>query len=211
MTEPSKGGVRDLVVRARREQIVEAATRVFAEKGFRRASTREVARVAGISEGTIYNYFEDKEAILVAILDKLNETERRAEHFEVGLSTDFQGFFEEYLRRRMTLIWENREVLRVLLSEMLVNAGLRDRYLRETVEPTMRIAEDNFRSRIQQGEVRETDAPLAMRSIAGSIFGVLLLGLLGDEEINSRWDEVPEVLTRLLVHGLVADEGSHDE
>jgi len=211
VSEPSKGGVRDLVVRARREQIVEAATRVFAEKGFRRATTREVARVAGISEGTIYNYFEDKEAILMAILDVLNETERRAGDFEEGLSTDFQDFFEEYLRRRMSLIWENREVFRVLLSEMLVNAELRERYLRETVEPTMRIAEENFRSRIEQGEVRETDAPLAMRSVAGSILGILLLGLLGDEEINSQWDEVPEVLTGLLMHGLDVTEGGRHE
>ena len=53
------GKVRDLLVAARREQILGAATRVFADKGFSRATTREVARAAGVSEGTIYNYFED--------------------------------------------------------------------------------------------------------------------------------------------------------
>lgn len=209
--EPLRDGVRELVVRARREQIVGAATRVFAEKGFRRATTREVARVAGISEGTIYNYFEDKDAILMAILDSLNETERRAEDFEEGISTDFQGFLEAYLRRRMSLIWENREVFRVVLSEMLVNAGLRERYLRQVVEPTMRIAEENFRSRMERGEVRETDAPLAMRSVAGSVLGILVLGLLGDEEIGSRPDEVPDVLAGLLIHGFDATEGGWHE
>src|SRR5919106_475050 len=127
VSEPSsRDGVRALVVRARREQIVEAATRVFANKGFRRATTREVARAAGVSEGTIYNYFEDKDALLMAILDRLNETERRAEDFGEGMATDFRGFLEQYLRRRMSLIWENREVFRVVLSEMLVNVQLRD-------------------------------------------------------------------------------------
>ena len=198
--------MRDLVVRARREQIVEAATRVFAQKGFRRATTREVARAAGVSEGTIYNYFEDKDALLMAILERLNETERRAEDFEEGMATDFPGFLKEYLRRRMSLIWENREVFRVVLSEMLVNAELRELYLRQVVEPTMRIAEENFRSRMEQGEVRETDAPLAMRSVAGAVLGVLVLGLLGDEEVGSRSDEVPDVLAGLLVHGLGATE-----
>src|SRR5215213_123176 len=140
------GGVRDLLVAVRREQILGAATRIFAEKGFSRATTREVAREAGVSEGTIYNYFEDKDALLMAILEVLNETERRAEDFEEGLATDFEGFVEEYLRRRMTLIWQNREIFRVVLSEMLVNAALRERYLREAVEPTMKIAEENFRS-----------------------------------------------------------------
>jgi AcrR family transcriptional regulator len=211
VSEPRRGGVRDLVVRARREQIVEAATRVFAEKGFRRATTREVAREAGISEGTIYNYFEDKDALLMAILDKLNETERRAEDFEEGMATDFRGFLRGYLRRRMSLIWENRDVFRVVLSEMLVNAELRNLYLRRVVEPAMRIAEENFRSRMEQGEVRETDAPLAMRSVAGAVLGVLVLGLLGDEEVGSRPDEIPDVLAGLLVHGLGAtEEDRHD-
>jgi AcrR family transcriptional regulator len=211
VSEPRRDGVRDLVVRARREQIVEAATRVFAEKGFPRATTREVARGAGISEGTIYNYFEDKDALLMAILDKLNETERRAEDFEEGMATDFRRFLKEYLRRRMSLIWENREVFRVVLSEMLVNAELRELYLRRVVEPTMRIAEENFRSRMEQGEVRETDAPLAMRSVAGAVLGVLVLGLLGDEEVGSRPDEIPDVLAGLLLDGLGTTEGDRHE
>jgi TetR/AcrR family fatty acid metabolism transcriptional regulator len=210
-SEPRRDEVRDLVVRARREQIVGAATRVFAEKGFRRATTREVARAAGVSEGTIYNYFEDKDALLLAILDRLNETERRAEDFEEGMATDFRGFLEQYLRRRMSLMWENREVFRVVLSEMLVNADLRERYLRYVVDPTMRIAEENFRSRMEQGEVRETDAPLAMRSVAGAVLGVLVLGLLGDEETYSRFDEVPDVLAGLLTHGLDANERDRHE
>ncbi len=211
MSEPRRDGVRDLVVRARREQIVEAATRVFAQKGFSRATTREVAREAGVSEGTIYNYFEDKDALLMAILDGLNETQRRAEDFEEGMATDFRGFLEEYLRRRMSLIWENRGVFRVVLSEMLVNAELRELYLHQVVEPTMKIAEENFRSRMKQGEVRQTDAPLAVRSVAGAVLGVLVLGLLGDEEIGSRSEEVPDVLAGLLVHGLDTTEGDRHE
>jgi TetR/AcrR family fatty acid metabolism transcriptional regulator len=178
---------------------------------YRRATTREVAREAGISEGTIYNYFEDKDALLIAILERLNETERKAEDFEEGMATDFRGFLKEYLRRRMSLIWENREVFRVVLSEMLVNAELRELYLRQVVDPTMRIAEENFRSRIKRGEVRQTDAPLAMRSIAGAVLGVLVLDLLGDEVIGSRSDEVPDVLAGLLIHGLDASEGARHE
>ena len=206
-----RDGVRDLVVRARREQIVGAATRVFAEKGFRRATIKEVARESGVSEGTIYNYFEDKDDILMAILHRLNETERRVEDIEEGTASDFRGFLEEYLRRRMSLMWENREVFRVVLSEMLVNAELRELYLRRVIEPTMRIAEENFRSRMEEGEVRRTDAPLATRSVAGAVLGLLVLGLLGDEELSSRPDEIPDVLAGLLAHGLDATAGDRHE
>jgi len=165
-------------------------------------TTREVAREAGVSEGTIYNYFEDKEALLMAIMDTLNETEQRAEDFREGLATDFQGFFEAYLRHRMDLIWENREIFRVVMSEMLVNAELRERYMREVVEPTMRIGEENFQERVGQGTVRATDAPLAMRVVTGSVLGLLVLGLLGEKEVASRWHEASGVLGKLLLHGL---------
>lgn len=211
MAEPRKDGVRELLAAARRGQILEAARRVFAERGFRRATTREVARAAGISEGTIYNYFEDKDALLMALLEELNETERRAEDFEEGMASDFRGFLEVYLRRRMSLIWQNREVFRVVLSEMLVDAGLRETYLRRVVEPTMKIGEENLRSRVERGEVWATDAPLAVRAVAGAVLGVLVLGLLGDEEIGSRWDEVSDVLAGLLLHGLDAAEGGKHE
>jgi TetR/AcrR family transcriptional regulator, fatty acid metabolism regulator protein len=149
--------------------------------------------------------------LLLAILDVLNETERRAEDFEEGLASDFESFVEEYLRRRMALIWQNREVFRVVLSEMLVNAELRERYLRQVVEPTMKIGEENFRSRMEQGEARATDASLAMRATAGAVLGLLVLGLLGDEEVGARWDEASGVLAGLLVHGFDAGGGSRRE
>ncbi len=211
VSEPREDLVRDLLARARREQILKAATTVFAEKGFRRATTREVARAAGVSEGTIYNYFEDKDALLMAILHRLNETERRSEDFEEGMATDFPGFMREYLRRRMSSVWENREVFRIVLSEMLVNTELRETYLRRIMAPTMKIAEDNFRLRAERGEIRATDTPLAVRVVAGAVLGVLVLGLLGDEEIGTRADEASDVLAGLLLHGLDATEGDRHE
>ncbi len=62
---------------ARRTQILDAATRVFASKGFNRATIRDVARDAGVADGTIYNYFANKTDLLFGLLDRLNDTERR--------------------------------------------------------------------------------------------------------------------------------------
>ena len=57
------------VVEDRREQIIDAAMRVFAQKGFVRATNKDVAREAGITAGLIYHYFENKEALLMAIIE----------------------------------------------------------------------------------------------------------------------------------------------
>ncbi|HJT57159.1 MAG TPA: helix-turn-helix domain-containing protein, partial [Ktedonobacteraceae bacterium] len=57
------------VVEDRREQIIDAAMHVFAEKGFVRATNKDIAREAGITPGLIYHYFDSKEALLKAIVD----------------------------------------------------------------------------------------------------------------------------------------------
>src|SRR5438094_3667283 len=51
----------------RRTQILAAAAVVFARKGFDRATVTEIARAAGLAEGSIYNYFRSKEELLVYI------------------------------------------------------------------------------------------------------------------------------------------------
>src|SRR5512144_1137056 len=48
---------------------MDAALQVFAQKGFARASNKDVARAAGITPGLIYHYFPSKEALLKAIIE----------------------------------------------------------------------------------------------------------------------------------------------
>jgi len=57
------------VVEDRREQIIDAAMRVFAQKGYSKATNKDIAREAGITTGLIYYYFDSKEALLKAILE----------------------------------------------------------------------------------------------------------------------------------------------
>jgi AcrR family transcriptional regulator len=51
-----------------RERIVEAAEQVLRSKGYARATTKEIARAAGVSEGTLYNHFESKEDLWLCVL-----------------------------------------------------------------------------------------------------------------------------------------------
>src|SRR5437763_12278615 len=57
------------VVEDRREQLIDAAMRVFAQKGFSRATNKDIAREASITPGLIYHYFENKEALLNAMIE----------------------------------------------------------------------------------------------------------------------------------------------
>jgi AcrR family transcriptional regulator len=54
----------------RRRQLIDAARRVFAERGFRGATTRQIAAAAGVTEALIFQHFPDKDALYAAILDE---------------------------------------------------------------------------------------------------------------------------------------------
>ncbi|MCB1165926.1 MAG: TetR/AcrR family transcriptional regulator [Leptospiraceae bacterium] len=62
-------GLRETKKAQTRAKILEASLRIFTEKGFAAATTAEIAASCQIAEGTIYNYFQSKAEILVALVD----------------------------------------------------------------------------------------------------------------------------------------------
>src|SRR5260370_27136828 len=191
---------------ARRTQILDAATRVFASKGFNRATIRDVARDAGVADGTIYNYFANKPDLLFGLLDRLNDTERRpaslAQATEAPFGDSFRDYFRAYLRERVEALWSNADLFRAVLPELLANPELRARYYDEVIAPTMALGEGAFRALVGTGTVRDLDLPLSTRIVAGSVLGLMVLQLLGDETLPARWREIPDAIADLLPPGL---------
>ena len=60
------------LVETRRQQIIDAAVGLFIKKGFHRTTTREIAREAKFSIGTLYEYVESKEDILYLVCDHIH-------------------------------------------------------------------------------------------------------------------------------------------
>ena len=203
--------IQELVTAARRKQILDAATKVFAEKGFHRATIKDIARVAGIADGTIYTYFASKTEVLLGILHRLNESTEREQQLMPEGEQDLRSFFTSYLRQRMALLWPNAEVFQAVLPEMLVNEELRELYYQQVLVPTFTVAERSFQTQSATEQVRKIDVALTVRAIAGMLFGLLTFQLLGDEVIAQRWEELPEVLTSLLFDGLQSSkEATHE-
>src|SRR6266446_6436279 len=188
--------------RAQRQCRAPSLMRSAMMKGFHRATIKDIARAAGIADGTIYTYFSSKTEVLLGILNRLNESTEREMQFALGSEQDVRAFFKAYVRQRISLIWPNAEVFRAVLPEMLVNAELRDLYYQQVLVPTFRVAEHYFLAQMEEGQLRKVDVPLAVRAIAGTVFGLLMIQLLGDELIAARWEELPEVLTTLMFDGL---------
>ena len=137
-----KDSIQEQLIAARRNQILDAATKVFAEKGFHPTTIKDITREAGIADGTIYNYFENKTALMLGILDRMNESDRRDVDFSKFTEGDFRSFMKAYLRHRLMVLKANNargiQGRHARRFWSIRNGG--ELYYRKIVEPTFTMA-----------------------------------------------------------------------
>jgi len=198
-----KESIQEQLVEARRNQILDAAAKVFAAKGFHPTTIHDIAKAAGIADGTIYNYFENKTALLFGLLDLLT-TNARQEASQLDLdTTDLRTFLSAYLRvALMALRADNFGLFRVIAAEIMVNAELRAEYFRRFQEPTLQAAAPLFERWIGQGVIKPLDVDLTLRAISGLMLGLIMAHLMGDQTLATRWDTLPDYMADLLLDGL---------
>jgi AcrR family transcriptional regulator len=201
--------IQEQLIQARRNQILDAATTAFAQKGYHRATIQDVAKVAGIAAGTIYNYFENKTALLMGILERLNETERRDDDMSQMLKMDSHTFTQHYLRRRFEVLTQNGfEIFQIVLSEVLIDSDLRAIYMAQVIEPTFALAENYYAQAVGSGKIRsDADIALMLRLTSATVVGILVLRILGDREIVGKWDQIPDLLTTMMLDGILPPKG----
>ena len=193
---------RERLKREREQRILDAAAAVFGEKGYHRATVRDIAVAADVADGTIYNYFENKFDLLLGLLARIAELQQLPDELVLGLQADVRDFFVAAFRDRMDRIAHGEEMLQAVLPQVLVNPELRDRFYRQWVLHITRLLEGYVQAQIEQGRIRPLDARLLTRLIQSTFMGMLVLRLLGDEPLRESWTEVPEFWATVLFEGL---------
>src|SRR5262245_26790594 len=107
----------------RRAQILAAASRVFARQGFHRTTVRQVAREAGIADGTIYLYFDSKQELLLALLGQLGRVRERPADFAELAGSGARDVLSTYLRQRFGDLREWRQLFTAVFPEVLADAS----------------------------------------------------------------------------------------
>ncbi len=112
------------------EQILEAAARVFEERGYARGTTNHIAQRAGVSVGTLYQYFPNKDAILVALSMRhmAQAKDVLAEMLAAPPTTprDMDAFLERVFRTMLALHTHAPRLHQVLFDEAPWPPELRD-------------------------------------------------------------------------------------
>jgi AcrR family transcriptional regulator len=193
---------RERRVAARRVQILDAAARLFAEKGFHRTTTKDIAEAADVSEGTLYNYFENKEDMLLGIMSRLVETQHLTASLIWSIPDDAREFLHTMLSQRKEFLQRDGAMLQSVFSEILVDPDLRQQYYQELLQPNFELLEAHLHARRDLGQIRDVDLPLAVRILIALATGLFFLEVLGDPLVKDRWDELSQLITSIFFDGV---------
>jgi AcrR family transcriptional regulator len=190
----------------RRTQILDAAARVLAERGYHRTTVRDIAREAGIADGTIYLYFSSKQELLLALIARLGRFAERRADFAEHAGMDLREFSRTYMARRLAQVRETRRLFTAVLPELLADADLREAFA-ERVAEAYEAADAELARRARAGELGDLDPELLVRVAAATGLGLLMLAILEEPVLARRWDELPEFLTGLWFKGPPTERG----
>lgn len=146
--------LRDRKKAATRQHIVDAAVRLFSERGFEDPTVDEIAAAADTGKGTIYNYFHTKEDILVAFIA---EQEARIQKKMVRVlkrNLDPVSLLTLYLREQFNLKRRYRRFNGIFLSQVVLRGDEIAPYLtamQPAIDETLKALFDSLRAR---GQIR---------------------------------------------------------
>jgi TetR/AcrR family transcriptional regulator, cholesterol catabolism regulator len=108
----------DALVKQRREEIIQAASKIFTEKGYHLATIRDICKASGLGPGTLYNYIKKKEDILYLIYNQLTMmlTQCLVETIENTKKDPYEQL-KEALSKTIDIIWDYQDLILLMYQE----------------------------------------------------------------------------------------------
>lgn len=181
----------------KQQRIVEAAISLFADKGYSNTSTAEIAKVAEVSEASIFKQYGTKDHLLLSlIVPYIREffpsmaNEALDQIISNGDST-FEGFLRTFLHNRIEFIRGNKEIFQVLIKEVIYKEELKHEflpYVSDLIVPRLTKLIEAFQER---GELADIPVDKILKLVFGFIGGFMIsrfvlfnMDSIPDEEIE---------------------------
>jgi AcrR family transcriptional regulator len=179
-----------------RKKIINAAMDVFFRHGYAESNIRDIAKKAGISVGSIYLYFKNKEELYKAIIsDKRREmaamTEKTVEQAKSATET-LSGFLRLHLEHAL----KHKEFILLHIREHGFTFGIKEK--REFSHSQISLLEKVILKGIRSGEFRRCNARETAKLILGSLKGIILSVALDDDGIVD-----PKMVVDFIFQGLL--------
>ncbi|TQR20087.1 TetR/AcrR family transcriptional regulator [Psychrobacillus vulpis] len=192
----------------KQKKIIVAAIESFSEKGYAATSTNEIAKKAGVAEGTIFRHYKTKKELLVSIVAPLmtkligpvivndfhKVLDRPYEHAE--------DFLRAAIEKRREIIKKMLPVIKIMIQEIPFQPELREQFLEQIARKTFDRILIVIKSYQDKGQLIEMPTLSAARLVISTIFGYLISRYIFFPE--SEWDDELETerTIQFIMHGL---------
>jgi TetR/AcrR family fatty acid metabolism transcriptional regulator len=176
---------RRVIKEARKDNIIESALQVFAEKGYADATMTDIAKKAGVSTPVLYGYFKTKEDLLFTIPEKLSEEPVRMLDFALPYFRGPEAKIRLIVQGYLTLYESNSLYASLVMLELKTNRNFLKTRAYTTIQKVARTLLESIREGISDGTFKEdTDAILVRSMILGTIEHLCINKILLGEPKN---------------------------
>jgi AcrR family transcriptional regulator len=192
----------------KQKKILEVATVLFAEKGYASTSTSEIAKKAGVAEGTIFRHYKSKKELLITVVSpvtvKLIAPMVKEDIYKV-LDQDFERF-EDFLRamieNRTAFLKNNLPLLRILFQELPFHPEIKEEiitHIGKDIFKRMGAVVEHYQ---EKGQITFMHTTTLIRTIASTLIGYIVARHLIIPE--AEWDDEAEVerIIQIVMYGI---------
>lgn len=192
----------------KQKKIIVAAIESFSEKGYAATSTSEIAKKAGVAEGTIFRHYKTKKELLFSIVAPLmtkligplivndfhKVLDRRYEHVE--------DFLRAAIQNRSDIVKKMLPVIKIMIQEIPFQQELREQFIEQVARKTFDRILEVIKEYQDKGQLIEIPTLSAARLAISSIFGFLISRYIFFPD--SEWDDELETerTIQFIMHGL---------
>ncbi len=163
------------------ERILEAAIKVFAEKGFSAATTSEIAKEANVAEGTIFRYFPKKKELLHGIvyrvIDLFGEDiviNSIKQTIEKNKDKEIKELLKAIILDRVDLFKKYSSYFKVIVCEIQFHKDIRELFIDKIAKKAIEIGKSITEEGKLRDEFKDIDSLIAFRSFVGMVFMMLI-------------------------------------
>ncbi len=204
---PSETAPRKRRKEARPGEIVEAGLREFAEKGFAAARLEDIAARAGVVKGTIYRYFENKEALFreavqLRIVPVLQEADEMVEQYPGPTADLLRGLLQAIYARFVAS--DTKVLMRIIIAEGQRFPDIPAYYHREMITKGEALLRKIIARGVERGEFRQTalsDYPVI---VVAPALAAAIMQMAFAAQSSVDLDRYREAHLDLVLNGLVA-------
>jgi AcrR family transcriptional regulator len=198
----------------RRAQILDVAKTVFSRRGYRVANVADICRAARIGRGTLYQYFDNKRAVLLAVMKDVADRVRRVLDDRPPVAgirgarkappDAIAAFCKKRLREVLDAVFVDEPTLRLILRDARGLDGAVDQVIAMIDDLVFGAIEGDLRAAQRAGVLRRCDCRLTARYILGGIEKLVLAALAADGPVDL--DGIVDTAVELELFGLLTEE-----